>query len=76
MGTLPCPHCQGFGSPEGKRTAGRDTLWQPQPEVEEGIWGKLQVTQLKLYLRLLWPSPIQGQSLVLSSLTSSPDPHF
>lgn len=76
IGTLSCPHCQGFGSPTRKGTAGWDIVWQPQPEVEERSWEKLQVTQLKLYLRPLWPSPIQEQSLVLSSLTLSPNPDF
>lgn len=26
IGTLSCPHCQGFGSPTRKGTAGRDSL--------------------------------------------------
>lgn len=47
-GTLSCPHCQGFGSPMRERTAGRDTVWQP--EVEGRIWEKFQITQLLSFI--------------------------
>lgn len=53
--------------------AGGDMLWQPQPEVGQKRMGGLQVAWSKLYPRPCRLNSVQGQGVVLSSLTWTPN---